>query len=232
MKIVIVDIETELIPREGHRGINKIWCIVTKELGKEPRVWLEEDFNDFRVYAKCVNLWVAHNGLSFDIPVLSRLVLPIEPTKVVDTFVVSRLVNYSKFNTHSLDELGSFLGEPKTKFNDFSQLSQEMIDYCIQDVIVTEKVYKMYEKYIWDKSWSEAMRLEHDMVLINEDMSANGFKFNSEKARELLSSIKERMAILEDKFQECWPPWLVECNRIKFRVKKDGTFYSSTERDI
>ena len=148
---------------------------------------------------------------------------------MVDTFVVSRLVNYSRFTTHSLAELGQFLGEPKTVFNDFSQLSQEMIDYCIQDVIVNEKIYKMYEKYIWDESWSKAMRLEHDMVLINEDMSANGFKFNVDKAGELLSSIKERMAELEGKFQECWPPWLVEANRIQFRIKKDGSFFKSTQ---
>lgn len=238
MRIVVFDIETELIPREGHRGVNTIWCIVTKELDKETKVWSDVKihsnwvgtFDDFVSFVPDVDLWVAHNGLSFDVPVVNRVLgAGIEESKVVDTFVVSRLVNYSGFSTHSLAELGQYLGVPKTVFNDFSKLSLEMVNYCVQDVVVNERIYKMYERYIHDDAWKEAMRLEHDMVLINEDMSKNGFKFNKEKAEELLSSIKERMAKLEAKFQECWPPWLTEVNRVQFRIKQDGSFYSTTE---
>lgn len=233
MRIVVFDIETELIPKVGHKGINIIWCIVTKELGEEPKVWLEKDFEDFVKYTESVDLWVAHNGLSFDVPVVNRLLgCNIDPKKVVDTFVVSRLVNYSRFNTHSLEELGAYLKEPKTPFADFSCLSQEMIDYCVQDVRVTERVYEMYKKYIWEDSWSKAMRLEHDMVLINEDMSANGFKFNSEKAEELLAEITSRMATIEQEFQEVWPPWLIEVNRVQYRTRADGELFATTQRAL
>ena len=230
MKVCILDIETELIPPEGHKGIKNIWCIVTKELGEEPRVWLEEDYDRFVTYCSTVDLWVAHNGLAFDYPVVNRLLGGLgDATKVIDTFVVSRLVNYSRFITHSLDELGHHLGEPKGKFTDFSCLSQEMIDYCIQDVLVTEKVYRMYEKYIWDASWSKSMRMEHDMVLINEDMTNNGFMFDKERAEPILKEIKERKELLEIEFQEVWPPWLKEVNEIQYRVKADGTLYATTQ---
>lgn len=228
MRICIFDIETPLIPPEGKKGLNKIWCIVTKELGKEPIVWLEDVFDKFLEYTKTVDLWVAHNGLGFDTPVTNRILGEcIVPAKVIDTFVVSRLVNYSNFNTHSLDELGQAVGVPKSYFKDFSQLSQEMIDYCIQDVRVTEKVYRMYERFIWDDEWSEAMRLEHDMVLINNDMTDDGFLFDVDRAKELLVDIKSRMAELEAVLQQAWPPQLEPVNRIKYRLKGDGTPYKN-----
>ena len=239
--IVLFDIETELIPPEGHRGIQTIWCIVAKELGKEPKVFADmylykgwsgylKDFTSF--VAKADHL-VAHNGLAFDVPVVNRLLdAGIDEQKVIDTFVVSRLVNYTRFKTHSLEETGESLGVPKSHFTDFSALSQEMIDYCVQDVEVTEAVYKMYEKYIWSEDWQKSLRIEHDMVLINEDMSANGFKFDKGKAEELLSSIKLKMQKLEAVFQEQWPPWLEEVNRVQYRVKKDGELYTTTQNAL
>ena len=229
MKICILDIETEAIPKEGHRHIKTIWCIVVKPIGEEPIVFTEDNFDEFVQYTSGVDLWVAHNGLSFDIPVLNRIFgkVLIDSSKVIDTFVVSRLINYSRFSTHSLDELGQHLKFPKGKFNDWSKLSQEMIDYCIQDVRVTEAVYEMYKKFIFSPEWADSMKLEHQMVLVNEDMSANGFLFNTKRANELLASIKTKMSELEDKFQKVWPPELQEVNRIQFRQKLDGSLFKN-----
>lgn len=228
LKIVTFDIETD--------GLDPsvVWCIVCKELGKPPEVFTNngdlgyKTLEEFNEYAKSVDLWVAHNGLSFDVPVVNRLLATgIKESSVVDTFVVSRLVNYTRFNTHSLDELGQSLGVPKGKFNDWSQLSQEMVDYCIQDVEVNEKIYNHYKRFIWSDDWKDSLRLEHDMVLVNNDMSTNGFKFDTEKARELLSDIRSRMDSLEELFQTVWPPELVEVNRIQYRLKADGTLYKN-----
>ena len=228
MRIVTFDIETD--------GLDPsvVWCIVCKELGKPPEVYTHEGglgyktLEEFNEYAKSVDYWVAHNGLSFDVPVVNRLLgTGIEESRVIDTFVVSRLINYSAYSTHSLSELGTALGEPKTKFNDWSCLSQEMVDYCVQDVVVNEKIYKHYKRFIWSEEWQDALRLEHDMVLVNNDMSKNGFLFDKAKAQLLLASIKSRMSTLEDMFQTIWPPEIEEVNRVKFRVKQDGTPFKS-----
>lgn len=234
MRVTIFDIETVEIPKGGPLAVDTIWCIVCKEVGEEPRVFTREgglgypSLSEFKEYARSVDLWVAHNGSSFDVPVVNNLMGSIiDPQRVVDTFVVSRLVNYSRFNTHSLEELGAYLKEPKTPFADWSHLSQEMVDYCIQDVVVNEKIYNMYHKYIWSPDWSKPMRIEHDMVLINNEMSANGFKFNVDTARELLSEIKERMSVLEEVFQKVWPPYLEVVNTIQYRVKQDGELYKN-----
>lgn len=236
MRTVIFDCETTAIPKEGIRFVDTIWCIVCKELGGKPRVFTKdgelgyETLDDFVTYTQSVDRWVAHNGLSFDVPVVNRLLGPcIEELSVVDTFVMSRLVNYSRYNTHSLDELGAALGEPKGKFNDWSCLSQEMVDYCIQDVVVNEKIYKTYQRFVDADDWKDAVELEHRMVLVNNEMTENGFLFDIPEAKVLLSSIKTRMNDLEQVFQSVWPPELEEVNRIQFRMKADGTLYKSVE---
>jgi DNA polymerase-1 len=222
LRIAIIDIETDPIPA------TKIHCIVTREIdSSEHKVFLYP-FDDFKRYAKTVDLWVAHNGIGFDIPVLNRLLhCGISYTRVVDTFVVSRTVNYPSYDTHGLDEIGKSFGMGKIPFEDFSQLTPEMIEYCKHDVDVTHRVYKRYAKYIWDEKWSKALRVEHDAAEICRDMQENGFMFDSDKARGLLSSITARMAELEAEFQSLWPPQLVEVNRLKYRVKQDGTLYAN-----
>ncbi len=227
-KVVIFDIECNgLTP-------DVIWCIVCKELGGDTQVFTYEGrfgyetLEDFNEYAKGVDKWVAHNGLSFDLPVTNRILgTGIKTDDLIDTFIISRLINYTRYSTHSLAEIGQSLGEKKGIFNDWDNLSQEMVDYCIQDVVVNEKIYKQYERYINSEEWAEAIKLEHDMVLVNEDMSANGFLFNTERAKVLLVYIKQRMTQVEEEFQRIWPPELQEVNRIKYRMKADGTLFKN-----
>lgn len=219
---VIIDIETLPIPHH----LEGVHVIVTKEVHQGCKVWLEEHFEEFKEYARGVTTWIGHNAVGFDIPVVNHVLgldLPTSWPGVVDTFVVSRLVNYQKYNTHSLDEIGQAMNFPKGKFYDFSTLTQEMIDYCIQDVKLTEKIYLMYRKWIEAEGWYDAMSIEHDTATICKDMSNIGFGFNTPKAKSLLESVTHRMATLEPIFQEQWPPWRIEDRRIKYRVNKDGS---------
>lgn len=176
--------------------------------------------------------WVFHNGLGFDVEVINSLVRPnlINPKKVIDTFVVSRLVNYTKFITHSLDEIGKYLGVHKGNYTGgWENINEDMIKYCAQDVVVTEAVYNHYQKYINSPDWRKAMRVEHDMAIICKQMSNNGFHFDKPKAELLLKDLESESNKLKAAFQEAYPPRLMEVNRIKYRTKKDGSLYSNVE---
>lgn len=225
MKTTVIDIETDSVQA------TKIWCIVTREVdSSEYRVWLSP-FRDFLEYAATVDLWVAHNGIGFDIPVLNRLIdAQIDHSKVIDTFVVSRTVGYPHYSTHSLDEIGASLGERKKPFTDFSKLTDEMIEYCKHDVYLTLRAYKKFSKYIWDSSWSKALRVEHDIAAVCEDMQKNGFHFEEANAEEILGEIIHRMGVLEEEFQKQWPPELVEVNRLKYRIRADGHMHSACQK--
>lgn len=217
---VVFDIETDGLDP------SRVWVIVTQEVGsKEQHVWLEP-FTDFIGYAKGVDTWIAHNGLSFDVPVVNRLIADvIDPHSVYDTFVCSRLLQYPFYKTHSLKEMGASLKEYKGEFNDWSQLSDEMIEYCKQDVTVNMKIWERMKRDVLSDKWAVAVQTEHRFALVCEDMHNNGFKFNRALANNVLYDINNRLATLENTFMTSWPPALEEVNRLKYRLTADGTPY-------
>jgi hypothetical protein len=89
------------------------------------------------------------------------------PAHVVDTLLLSRLyhpdmINLDKKRTwdgmplklygkHSLESYGYRLDERKGDYgftSDWADWSQEMEDYCIQDVHVTTKLWKHFQPYL------------------------------------------------------------------------------------
>jgi DNA polymerase I len=225
MKIVLADTEAD--------GLNptKIHFIRVKTLDGFAFTFF--DMEAFTLWATVYkpDKWVFHNGLGYDVWVINRLVGPlINPRDVVDTAVVSRLVNYNKFSTHSLKELGQYLGVFKGEYTGgWDVCTPDMVAYGEQDVEVLEAIFNHYKPQIMDPAWAKAMRVEHDMAIICHDMSTNGFYFDETKAKELLDSIQTEMKAIEDNFAITYPPKLVEVNRIKHRQKADGSLYKNVE---
>lgn len=228
MTTAVVDIETENLNPE------KIWCIVARDVkSDEVSVFtnVHEDVEQRKLwadYAQGVSLWVGHNVIGFDIPVINRLSgTKINPRKAIDTVIVSRLMDAGLPGGHSLDALGQTTEDKKSSFSDFSHLSQEMVDYCIQDTKVTATLYKKFLPFIRTPKNKEALRVEHDIQIVCGDMHNNGFYFDIDEARKRLETITRLMGVLEQEFQEIFPPALVEVNRIKYRVKADGQLYKN-----
>lgn len=111
---------------------------------------------------------VGHNVIGYDIPCLRKIYLWFSPTAmVVDTLLLSRLYHTDILNVdqnkkfphmpvqlwgrHSLESYGYRLGEYKGSFGkdtDWQEWSQEMQDYCVQDVNVTRKLCDHFHKYL------------------------------------------------------------------------------------
>ena len=107
--------------------------------------------------ADCI---AGHNIIGFDIPVIQKLFPWFSwPGITCDTLLLSRLLNpnlmdidkkrqwrympLQLYGRHSLEAYGHRLGEYKGSFSketDWQEWSQEMEDYCIQDVNVTTKL--------------------------------------------------------------------------------------------
>ena len=229
MKITAMDIETDSL------AATHIWVVVAKDVNtKVVEVFkhLDSDPDEvtrFKDYCSGYDKFVFHNGIGFDVPVLNRILgYTIKPQDVVDTLVVSRMLDYNIQGGHSLDAWGKRLGLYKGNFKDFEGgLTQEMIDYCVNDVEVTVRLFNKFKSVIFDKSWARSLRLEHDIQITCEDMKTNGFKFDEDKAEEFLGEILTRMDQLELQFQHDFPPVLTEVNRIKYRLKADGSLYKN-----
>jgi len=117
-----------------------IWCVVTRENGVNTVHTTPDSLCEALRGSVSV---VGHNLIGYDLPVLNRLWdVSVASERIVDTLVLSRLFEPSKSGGHSLRNWGNELGFPKGDHSDFSCLSQEMIDYCIQDVKITEAVHQ------------------------------------------------------------------------------------------
>ncbi len=111
---------------------------------------------------------VGHNLIGFDLPLIKRL-YPFftYPPVIVDTLLLSRLYHPNLYDidkknewkdmpnklygSHSLEAYGYRLGEHKGdygKTTDWSEWSQEMQDYCEQDVVVTKKLCDHFHPYL------------------------------------------------------------------------------------
>ena len=220
MTLLIADVEANgLTPDTIH-------CLVVKEVDTgDILIFRDGDKHLFKLWlaTKKNVIWVFHNGLGYDVDVLNKLWdADINPFKVVDTMVVSKTKNFIKYRPHSLDKLGEIVGVPKTEYNGgWDEWSQEMEDYCIDDVKTTEAVFDYFRDFISDPSNADALRLEHDTAITCAQMGEEGFPFYRDKAKRLLSSVVGEMQEIEDRFKSDIPPSRHEVKRLKNRFKKN-----------
>jgi len=180
-----------------------IWCVVTRENGVNTVHTTPDTLCEALEGSVSV---CGHNLIGYDLPVLKRLWgLSVAPERVVDTLVLSRLFDPSRQGGHSLRAWGETLGFPKGDHDDWSKLSQEMIDYCIRDVEVTEAVHKSLTR---DMSGFDpaSIELEHKVQYIVQQQERNGWVLDQQLAHELLATFKERMNEIEEDLQAKFPP--------------------------
>lgn len=106
---IVLDCETNL----AH---DKIHVVVTKNIDTgEVNLWKAAD--NLREYLKDVSLIIGHNVIGFDAPVLNRCwKTKIRLSQVYDTLIVSRLLDPSRENGHSLEAWGKALGFQKIDY--------------------------------------------------------------------------------------------------------------------
>ena len=172
-----------------------------------------------------------HNIIKFDIPALTKLysdtfTVPYKLQKnVVDTLVLSRLI-YGNikdsdsgllrigklpgklYGSHSLKAWGYRLGELKGSYAEettdaWAQYSEEMLTYCVQDVVVTKK---LYEKLMSKNYPQEPITLEHQAQWLMAKQERNGFPFYVFAAQELEVELRSRSSTLDAILRQQVPP--------------------------
>jgi DNA polymerase-1 len=204
MKIVL-DIETN----SKH---NKIWLVVTRDINTgEVKSWKEA--SGLQKYLDNCDLIIMHNGISFDAPVLRETwKTSIMPSQVCDTLVLSRLLSPSLEGGHSLDAWGKRLGFPKGEFSDWDGgLTPEMEEYCIQDTLVTQKLYEhLTSELKFNKFDKRSIDLEHKVQAIIAKQERNGFKLDEVAGITLLSTLQNKLAVIENELQSIFPAKTIE----------------------
>lgn len=122
--------------------VTKLWCAVIIDLPTGiKRGFRTDEMDDFAELIAKAELLVGHNIIDYDNPVMYKFYkFNIDVSKSVDTLVWSRLFWPDRPGGHSLRSWGIRLNCHKGDFDDFSQFSEEMYDYCLQDGEVNLKV--------------------------------------------------------------------------------------------
>ena len=231
-----------VIDVEANKLINpdKIWLIVCKDIDTNEYHYFRnvtEDVDErerFIRFNTQVNLdststWIGHNYLGYDYPVLNSL-LKLYPKDgyplCIDTLIISKLVDYSRPNGHSIEAYGEEFGIPKGKnhyLDFFKKWSQELEDYCVRDVDICHQVYLKYLDIITDTAWAPSITLEQQFQLVCNQLHNNGFAFNTTRATNLLTKVKEELKELDDKILKEFPPQQYLVRTFTPRATKFGT---------
>ena len=205
MTTAIVDIETDSL------DATKIHCIVARSYeSNKVKAWVGQECSEFASWSQQIDTFVMHNGISFDAPVLNRLLgCGIKLNQIRDTLIESQLYNPIRDGGHSLEAWGKTLGFEKGDFSDFLEYSPEMLEYCKRDTEVTRLVAKELEKE--GKAFkSKAYEIECKVRAIVDKQQKNGFAFKLKEAMILQAQLQDELHELERKAEEDFEPTIVK----------------------
>lgn len=201
MKRLAVDIETDGLDAK------EIYCVVARDLDeKRTYTFTPNTIENCKQLLESADILVFHNGVSFDAPVLKRLLnINIPLDKIRDTLILSQMTNPVREGGHSLDAWGKSLGYKKIEFNDWSGYSDTMLKYCIRDVEITERVYNALIPEL--KRFSpRSIRLEHQVRAIVDQQERNGFALNVPAAMQLMARLSDEASKIKEQLQHKFPP--------------------------
>lgn len=222
---LLFDIETNGLPR---KGLSVIHCLVLQDIDTG-QVLRYNDTGASETITTGLNVLqeadvlVGHNIVGFDIPVIQDIYPFFEPkAKLFDTLILSRMFfpdilqrDYRKkpigmpgklYGRHSLEAWGYRLGKYKGEFSkttDWASWSQEMEDYCAQDVAVGISLFELFSSKLND--YEDSIQLEHDLAVLMAKQEFAGWPFDVKKAQQLESVLRTEMDQLADQMRETFP---------------------------
>lgn len=195
MKYFIIDIEANAL-----EDPDTIWCVVVEELDEDKvytftsAIEFIDWLNQFKDYPA---VWIGHNIIEYDAPVIKKVWdIDLGDLSLIDTLILSRLYSPKMEGGHSLEAWGERLNYKKAEFSDFSEFSEEMLEYCKQDVRLTKKLYKYLKSKLGDVDFT--ISLEHRVALELKKAKEHGFFFDLSKAIELKVELEKERHLIDE----------------------------------
>jgi DNA polymerase-1 len=206
---VVLDIETTL----DHNTIHGVGLSYVEHGIVSSSTWIDsKEALDAERLSKTI---VGHNAIGFDLPVLRNVWgwEPSEETVCLDTLVMSRLARPDRDGGHSLKRLAILAGlQQKDDFSveDFDgPVTQEMIDYCLQDTRANADVFDFLLREL-DGFDERSIMLEMEVARLTREQETNGFCFDFDMASDLYVAHDTRMQEITEELQAVFPPIVTE----------------------
>ena len=199
------------------REATKIWCMSIYNIDTKELLLFEQDnLSDGIQMLRDADLIIGHNIYAFDIPLIERLhgSLDKKPEQVMDTLILSRLVYGDNPPTtdqsHSLMAWGQHLGHSKIDYQGgWDNYTAEMGKYCLQDSVVTAKIWEHFEKQDYMNQYSRAVRMEHVVADMIKRQVEAGFSFDLDKAEALEMELLIEKSQIEDEMRRIFPDKII-----------------------
>lgn len=216
---LIFDIESNGL----YDSVTEIFCIVIYDIGRQQTfTYGPERIADALEHLAKAHVLIGHNITFYDLPVIRKLYpfYTFKAARIIDTLVCTRLI-WPKEVLYELDKeqypqvpearrgsaslkcWGLRLAEAKIEFKDFTQYSEEMLTYCIQDVEVTRKLLEHIESQRYPES---SLMVEHDFAIaINKQVIA-GIPFDIDAAIDFVDILRKKKDELEIELKKIFVP--------------------------
>lgn len=209
--------------------VSKIHCLVIKDTDTDEvftyRSGFPYELEEGIDHLLSGSLVVGHNVIKYDIPVIEKLYkVSFDQAKVFDTLVATRViwaairetdsVRIQKgilpgklFGSHSLAAWGYRMKNYKGDYDGgWETFTQEMLDYCVQDVQVTADLYSRILKKNYS---SQCLELEHKLAWLMAKQERNGFHFDTVSAAKLYAKLVSRRSEIEADLIATFGEWQV-----------------------
>ena len=204
-KYLVIDIETNglLNNLDKSKDVSKVFCIVTQDIETEELITYtqEECYTKFKPTSNTI--FIGHNILSYDLRVLSKVLKYRHPaSKCIDTLILSQLFNPIREGGNSLASWGDRLDFPKMISPNFDYYSDEMLEYCINDVKLTTKLFKYLISKEKNKFSDSSIEREHIFRYYMDQQERNGFYLDLPYANKFLATLNDECIDIEHKLQD------------------------------
>jgi len=183
-------------------SVTRVWILCTYDLDTgESKEFRENDFG-WKEYLYGAKTLIGHNIINYDNNVLKKLFdwSPNPETSIQDTLLFSQMLNFRRFGFrgHSLEQWGIFLKYPKIDFHDWSRFSEEMVEYCHNDVSLNVRVYKyLINEYLTALKKAPllglSIRNEHGAASFMAESERIGWLFDKVKGIDLYWKMEEEI---------------------------------------
>jgi len=186
MKIALFDLEAN-----GFLDVaTRVHCGVVKTKGAGVKQFRPNEIQALLDHLGTFDVLIAHNGIGYDFPLLKKLYGWEFKGKVVDTLIMSRLLDPNRLlpfhcpnrraGPHSIEAWGYRVGRGKPEHDDWENFSEEMLHRCTEDVEILDLVYDELLKEAKGGNWRNAFLLSFELFTNLQKQEEYGWKVDIE----------------------------------------------------
>lgn len=212
MNIQFGDLEANGLLREA----TQVWCGVfkNKDTGELTK-FRPDQIGEMLKFLDTVDVLIMHNGIGYDRPLLKKLHNYDYKGKLVDTLIMSRLLDPKrivpwnclnrKAGPHSIESWGYRVGRGKPEHNEWDRFSEDMLYRCTEDVEILELVYNALMEEAQGGNWRPAFLMNFELFGYLQQQEDYGWLVDKDYMLKLIEQITKRIERIDKKITPLLP---------------------------